>query len=493
MIITRTGGKPLQIELQSGVMDRRWFAALGFIMSVAGMAIADNTGASAAWTSNDPLVVRAREAVMQGNLAEAHRLLLAETSPDAHELIEIIRRIRLGYGLDEQAMLSKLRKQIPDLTADDLARWRERDEIQFRMIDGRVAYFGREPANLFRFCQEAKSRRRPIAELSHAFNLEEHLKQVIAAAKKSGNRFVMPLRHRVKFEVVVPGKYSQGETVKVWLPFPQEHERQGDVKLLKQWPEGGVIAPNGAPHRSLFFEQKTQAKEMRFGAEFEYISWADFPILRDADAKPVDVQTMREYLQERPPHIRFTPQVRELVAKVLGEETSPLAKARKLFEWVATHIRYNAEEEYCIIPSLSERGLARLKGDCGVQATVFITLCRAAGIPARWQSGWETRPPRGDMHDWAEIYVEPWGWLPVDVSYGLRKSDDPEVRWFYFGHQDSFRMIVNLDYGRELFPEKRSMRSEPGDFQRGEVEVGGRNLYFDEWDYEMTFSAKPGE
>ena len=73
----------------------------------------------------------------------------------------------------------------------------------------------------------------------------------------------------------------------------------------------------------------------------------------------------------------------------------------------------------------------------------------------------------------------------TDPSYGLQKSDDPKVRDFYIGHQDSYRLIVNLDYGRALTPPKQSFRSEPADFQRGEVELDGRNLYFDEWDYDF--------
>ena len=48
-------------------------------------------------------------------------------------------------------------------------------------------------------------------------------------------------------------------------------------------------------------------------------------------------------------------------------------------------------------------------------------------------------------------------------------------------------MIVNLDYGRQLEPPKESLRSEPADFQRGEVEIDGKNLYFGDWDYEMKF------
>jgi Transglutaminase-like superfamily len=150
-----------------------------------------------------------------------------------------------------------------------------------------------------------------------------------------------------------------------------------------------------------------------------------------------------------------------------------------------------AEQEYSTIPSLSAKGLTVRRGDCGVQGTSFITLCRAAGVPARWQSGWQTKPGDLNMHDWSEIYIEPWGWLPADASYGVMKSDDPPVRDYFCGHIDPYRMIVNLDYGRTLDPPKHSFRSEPIDFQRGEIEIDGHNLYFDEWEYKFEAKTTP--
>ncbi|HMO27449.1 MAG TPA: transglutaminase-like domain-containing protein, partial [Tepidisphaeraceae bacterium] len=126
--------------------------------------------------------------------------------------------------------------------------------------------------------------------------------------------------------------------------------------------------------------------------------------------------------------------------------------------------------------------------DCGVQSLLYISLCRAVGVPARWQSGGTTDTVKGaNLHDWTEVYVEPWGWIVVDPSYGRKKHDDPRVRDFYFGHVDRYRMVVNTDYGAPLVPPKQSLRSEPLDFQRGEVEIDGRNLYFNEWDYRARF------
>jgi hypothetical protein len=144
--------------------------------------------------------------------------------------------------------------------------------------------------------------------------------------------------------------------------------------------------------------------------------------------------------------------------------------------------------EYSIIPSISQKALTARRGDCGVQGLTFVTLCRAAGVPARWQSGWQTKPNDWNMHDWSEFYVEPWGWLPADASYGVRDHADPRVRDFLCGNMDPYRLIVNLDYARDLQPPKTSFRSEPNDFQRGEIEIDGHNLYFDEWDW--TFNVK---
>ncbi len=236
------------------------------------------------------------------------------------------------------------------------------------------------------------------------------------------------------------------------------------------------------------------AQPITFEAVYSYTSSAYYPILDDAKVAPLPADFDRQYLAERLPHIRFSPQLRETLAAIVGDESNPLTKARRIFHWIDGNIRYHAEEEYTIIPAISEQCLSRRRGDCGMQGTLFITLCRSAGVPARWQSGWETRPNGNhNMHDWTEIYVAPWGWLPVDPSYGLQKSDDPAIREFYFGHQDSYRMIVNLDYGHPLTPPKQSLRSEPADFQRGEVEVDGRNLYFNECDYDFSFTQTLGE
>jgi hypothetical protein len=66
-----------------------------------------------------------------------------------------------------------------------------------------------------------------------------------------------------------------------------------------------------------------------------------------------------------------------------------------------------------------------------------------------------------------------------------------ELRDFYFGGLDHYRMAVNCDHSQPLTPPKQSIRSDDVDFQRGELECGNRNLYFHEFTYGLAVHEAP--
>ncbi len=438
--------------------------------------------------------------IEQGAFAEAEKLLQttveehpgAATSAAAIQL-EILRRTRLDFSLSANEVLQQIQQSIPDASIDDVHRWRDAGALQYRLVDGAPRFFRRSVSNLFRFNDEAKARRTGTAPDQKSFDLTTSIAELVTLAERTESTEgdeLDPVQHTVEYAITVkPGhpRLQPGATIRVWLPFPQQYRQQRDVRLIRCEPPGGVIAPNGSPHRSIYLQHQLAdpAEPPRFAVSFTFVTSAYCPRLDAKHVQSYDLRgnLYRQYTAERPPHIVFTPQVRRLAAKIVGSEQNPLEKARRIFRWVSQNIPWCAEMEYSIIPSLTSKGLTERRGDCGVQGMTWITLCRAAGVPARWQSGWQLFPEDWNMHDWAEFYVEPWGWLPADASYGVRKHSDERVRDFLCGHLDPYRLIVNLDYGRELVPPKTSFRSEPNDFQRGEVEIDGHNLYFDEWDW----------
>lgn len=475
---------------------------------------ADNqppAGASIAFTSDDPALVEIRKVIASRGFPSKEQIAKLDAPSDdpqvraaRAEMKEILQHLREEYSQTAPQLLEKVKGKISDASLGDLERWRKAEDLQYRMIDGQIAYFRREPSNLWRFSEDAIARCGKPAAGDSSFVLTDHLAKVIDEAKRTGQVEVAPIRHRIQYRLTVPANAAgarKGSLLRVWLPFPQEYRQQREVKPISASPADPRIAPIGIKdgrilpnaQRTAYFEKRIDdpAKPNVFEITFEYVSYSYYPNLRDQDARPLPADFDKTYLAERSPHIAFTPELKQTATAIVGSETNPLAKARKIFHYVDSKMRYCAEEEYCLIPSFSSKALSSGKGDCGIQGTLFITLCRAAGVPARWQSGWETKPVNWNMHDWAEFYVEPWGWLPADPSYGLQKSEREDVREFYFGHQDSYRLIVNLDYGSPLVPAKQSLRSEPADFQRGEVELDGRNLYFNEWDYDIQFQWDP--
>jgi hypothetical protein len=118
---------------------------------------------------------------------------------------------------------------------------------------------------------------------------------------------------------------------------------------------------------------------------------------------------------------------------------------------------------------------------------------RSLGIPARWESGWMLHPGEKNLHDWAEVYFEGIGWVPVDASFGrYTGADNQRIANFYSTGMDAHRFVSNRGVCGDLFPPKKFIRSETVDFQLGEVECSRGNLFYPAWHQHLKLiSVKP--
>ena len=69
--------------------------------------------------------------------------------------------------------------------------------------------------------------------------------------------------------------------------------------------------------------------------------------------------------------------------------------------------------------------LAQNSGTCRDFAVLFVAVCRAVGLAARFVSGYQEGDPDGphDLHAWAEAYVPGGGWRGFDPTLGLAVGD----------------------------------------------------------------------
>ncbi|MGV8939987.1 MAG: transglutaminase domain-containing protein [Lysobacter sp.] len=464
------------------------------------------SGASSAQVSGQDPVPMVVSMVDDGQFDSAETTLataLQEASLDEETRTKLqfererMRRILIDFAVGEEEVRDRLRAQVPDLHEEEFKRWKAAKLIEHRVIDGRTLYFNRAVSNLFRLSPEAAARRadpKPFSA-SPMESVNAHHNEVRAEAIATGKNSVSPRRVRVTQTLTADADaVPAGETVRAWIPFPRAIPGQQDnIVLRTTLPTDHQLAPESTLQRTVFMEAPAVAGEpTKFSVTYELTVHAQYVDIDPEKVVPAQItDKLAPFVAERAPHVMFSDAMRLKSAQVVGEETNPYRVAQKLFAAVDS-IPWAGAREYSTITNIGQHALEQGHADCGQQTLLLITLLRMNGIPARWQSGWIfSDDSYNNMHDWGWMYLAPYGWVPMDVTFGRLPDAGAELAGFYLGGLDAYRIAFNDDYARDLVPAKRHPRSETVDLQRGEAEWDGGNLYFDQWTYDFAWQLLP--
>ncbi len=407
-------------------------------------------------------------------------------------LKQIAERIGLDFSVTEKVVNTQIEKLNGPFTTEEKAIWEKKGWLEWRMIDGEKKYFKRAVSNLLlikKFREQKVERLREIANETEMIFRLHHTEQVIKASENQGN-LVVPVNMKMTYTITVhPNAVPDGGKIRCWLPFPKnDHARQKEIRLLSTSNPEYAIAPDTSIHSTIYMETPSKnGVPTVFQVSYTYSSSAQHFNMAGFKTLPYNKSSgdYKKYTSEQLPHICFTDDIKKLADSITGNDENPASIVRKIYLWFKENIPWTGALEYSIIPNIPEYVIKNMRGDCGQQDFLFISMLRYKGIPIRWQSGWMVAPDAENLHDWCEVYFEGTGWIPVDVRYELQNSENKFIREFYLSGIDSYRLIINNGVAGPLHPGKQFLRSEPYDFQRGEVEWKGGNLYFDKWDYDM--------
>ena len=422
------------------------------------------------WAGDFDGAIAAIDARLAGRLPEPLRALLRVER-------EVIKRLDSHYTLSRETAFALLQAEVPDVTEAEFDALERDGWLDFLYIKGEKVYFKRAIKTLLKAHPGIMSR------MLHKENASrEALERVIAQVKENGSMGVRLKLHaslRVKDEAFIPG-----ETYRVYLPVPLCQAQQRNVRILSLSPQAQQVDTENAPQRTVYFEKALEQSET-FEVTYEYENTIHYVDLTNPPAPhvfyPDCPPPCEDDLAEMPPHIRFTPYIRALHAQLAEGETDALRLARRFYDFATTQVNYSFMRPYFLIESGAEYTAVNLKGDCGLQALLFMTLCRLSGIPARWQSGLcidADDAHEVGSHDWAQFYTPEYGWLFADCSFGgSAYRAGATDRWnFYFGNLDPYRMAANCRYMTQFTPEMQHVRVDPYDSQEGECEIESRSL-----------------
>ncbi|MGB9761291.1 MAG: transglutaminase-like domain-containing protein [Caldimicrobium thiodismutans] len=197
-------------------------------------------------------------------------------------------------------------------------------------------------------------------------------------------------------------------------------------------------------------------------------------------------------------HIPIDGVVKETARRIIQGKRTDLEKVKAIYNWVVENTYRDPRVKGC---GVGDAGKAlesgTLGGKCTDISSIFVALCRAAGIPAREIFGLRVLPSelalsisnvKGDatmaQHCKAEFWLN--GWIPADpadvrkfmLEEKIQKVDDPRVKRikeFLFGGWDNHWVMFN--YARDFVLEPPPTTHEPiNEFMYPQAEVDGKLL-----------------
>jgi transglutaminase-like putative cysteine protease len=244
------------------------------------------------------------------------------------------------------------------------------------------------------------------------------------------------------YEVKLPEITGTGQ---IWLPLAVS-DRFQSIELLKLDVPGEheIIADTDNGNSILYLKLLPAQSGKKISVNYK--------VTRQEKAPYREEQTnVTKYLQSSmlmPVGDRFSVIAEETIAK--KQANTDLTKARALYDYVIDNVRYAKQGVYGT--GDSNYACDSKSGNCTEFHSLFISLARSAGIPARFAVGAAIPSSRDEggvdgYHCWAEFYAEG-KWWPVDISEADKYS---ALATYYFGHHPANR--IEFSRGRDIAPD----------------------------------------
>src|ERR1700735_1671879 len=268
---------------------------------------------------------------------------------------------------------------------------------------------------------------------------------VVSLAAQDSRHFTFHYSFTVK-------NLSAGEKVRVWIPAAQSDSYQ-EVRIVSAKGDRPLKKTSESKYgNQIYYAETTSAQpELHFDIEYEVVRHERVALGQNAPHVVRASLSFTEKQQDLQPDVLVpvTGLPADLAAKVTQGKTGSLDKARAIYDYVFTTMKYDKSGTGWGHGDVLYACDAK-KGNCTDFHSLFIAMARSQGIPARFEIGFPLPPDQhsaeiAGYHCWSDFYIEGKGWIPVDISEAWKH---PEKHDYFFGSHDVNR--VQFSMGRDL-------------------------------------------
>jgi hypothetical protein len=245
---------------------------------------------------------------------------------------------------------------------------------------------------------------------------------------------------------------AAGKKVRIWIPAAQSDAYQ-EVKIVSAKGDLPVKKTRESKNgNEIYFAEtgNSTQPELHFEIEYDVVRHEHVALNRTPHVVAASL-TKKEKQEDLQPDalVPVTGLPADLAAKVTQGKTQPLDKARAIYDYVFTTMKYDKTGTGWGHGDVLYACDAK-KGNCTDFHSLFIAMARSQGIPARFEIGFPLPPDKhsaeiAGYHCWSDFYIDGKGWIPVDISEAWKH---PEKRDYFFGSHDVNR--VQFSIGRDL-------------------------------------------
>src|SRR6266576_2117588 len=243
-----------------------------------------------------------------------------------------------------------------------------------------------------------------------------------------------------------------GRSVRLWIPTAQSDDYQ-DIKIVSANGDLPLKKTRESKYgNQIYFAEtsKSTASELHFDVEYDVTRHERIALNPTAKLSTVALGS-RERSQDLQPDalVPITGVPAELAVKVTAGKNDSLDKARAIYDYVFTTMKYDKTGTGWGHGDVLYACDAK-KGNCTDFHSLFIAMARSQGIPARFEIGFPLPPDKhsaeiAGYHCWSDFFEPQHGWIPVDISEAWKHQ---EKRDYFFGAHDANR--VQFSMGRDL-------------------------------------------
>lgn len=230
-------------------------------------------------------------------------------------------------------------------------------------------------------------------------------------------------------------KRNTESSAAVILPLPSSVYPFQSVSNLETNPKPTRFVTLRNKNTGAVFSLKNQQdRELDITVSFDIrLFHTVFPIDLNSSDRKTRSSGSYEYLKNLPwiSTDQDVGKIRRLAGEITAGETGSYFKTVRIYQYIQKHFVFRER----LKPRSFDECLADHELQCCDAALLFVSLCRASGIPARFYSGLFISKDLfyyPQTHSWAQVFTEDTGWIPVDVTLG--RFDD-RSRFLCLGEQ----------------------------------------------------------